>query len=210
MARGSSWLIGKIGQQVLPEALSLVEDASRPRASGSRPFDGEGLPVQRRALVENGVLVSYLHDRISATHYGVAPTGSGRRESYRHAPIPRMRATFMEDGPHERDEIIASVENGIIAETFTNGQVQIGAGDFTFYIKNGWLIEKGKITAPIKDVNIIGNGPESLRKVTMAANDSKLDTGGWTCGKDGQGVPVSQGLPTVLVSSMNVGGENHG
>ena len=114
----------------------------------------------------------------------------------------------MMDGPHSRDEIIASVKKGIMAQTFTNGQVQIGAGDFTFYIKNGWLIEDGKITGPIRDANIIGNGPEALRKVTMAANDSKLDTGGWTCGKDGQGVPVSQGLPTVKVSAMTVGGKN--
>jgi TldD protein len=114
----------------------------------------------------------------------------------------------MEDGPHTREEIIAAVDRGIIAETYTNGQVQIGAGDYTFYVKNGWLVENGKITAPIKDVNIIGNGPESLRRVTMAANDSVLDTGGWTCGKNGQGVPVSQGMPTVLVSKLTVGGTN--
>ena len=112
----------------------------------------------------------------------------------------------MEDGPHTRDEIIASVDRGIIAETYTNGVVQIGAGDFTFYIKNGWLIEGGRVTAPIKDVNIIGNGPEALRNITMVANDGHLDTGGWTCGKDGQGVPVSQGMPTALVSQLTVGG----
>jgi TldD protein len=117
-----------------------------------------------------------------------------------------MRSTYMESGPHTPEEIVQSVKRGIVAETFTNGQVQIGAGDFTFYIKNGWLIEDGKITAPIKDVNIIGNGPEALRNVTMVANDYKLDTGGWTCGKDGQSVPVSQGMPTVLVSKMTVGG----
>lgn len=112
----------------------------------------------------------------------------------------------MEPGPHTREEIIASVQNGILAETFTNGQVQIGAGDFTFYIKNGWLIEGGKITAPISDCNIIGNGPQALRNISMAASDATLDTGGWTCGKDGQSVPVSQGLPTVLVSKLTVGG----
>ena len=106
------------------------------------------------------------------------------------------------------EDIIGAVKRGIIAETFTNGVVQIGAGDFTFYIKNGWLIEDGKVTAPIKDINIIGNGPEALRNVTMAANDSKLDFGGWTCGKDGQSVPVSQGMPTALVSKLTVGGEN--
>ncbi|NVB40654.1 TldD/PmbA family protein [Pseudenhygromyxa sp. WMMC2535] len=199
-----------LGQKIAPDFVTIVDDGTIDNERGSLNVDDEGNLCQRTTLVEDGVLVSYLHDHISAKHYDVAPTGSGRRESYRFPPLPRMRSTFMEDGPHSREEIIASVDHGIIAETFTNGQVQIGAGDFTFYIKNGWLIEGGKITAPIKDTNIIGNGPEALRKVTMAANDSKLDTGGWTCGKDGQGVPVSQGLPTVLVSGMNVGGENNG
>jgi TldD protein len=114
----------------------------------------------------------------------------------------------MVDGPHTYDEIIRSVDHGIVAESFTNGQVQIGAGDFTFYIKNGWLIEQGKLTAPIKDVNIIGNGPDVLRNVSMAANDSRLDDGSWTCGKGGQGVPVNLGIPTVLVESLTVGGVN--
>ncbi|MCO4772258.1 MAG: TldD/PmbA family protein, partial [Deltaproteobacteria bacterium] len=197
-----------IGKKVAPDFVTIVDSGVIPNERGALNFDDEGNACERTVLVENGVMASYLHDAISAKHYGVKPTGSGRRQSFRHAPMPRMRCTYMEDGPHSRDEIIASVQNGIVAETFTNGQVQIGAGDYTFYIKNGWLIEDGKITAPIKDVNIIGNGPESLRNVTMAANDSKLDTGGWTCGKDGQSVPVSQGLPTVLVSKMTVGGVN--
>jgi len=119
-----------------------------------------------------------------------------------------MRTTYMLNGPHSRDEIIASVERGILAETFTNGVVQIGAGDFTFYIKHGWLIENGRITAPIRDCNIIGNGPEVLRNVLMAADDTTMDSRGWTCGKNGQSVPVSLGLPTVLVSEITVGGEN--
>ena len=122
--------------------------------------------------------------------------------------MPRMRCTYMRAGPHSRRRSSASVDRGIVAETFTNGQVQIGAGDFTFYIKNGWLIENGKVTAPIKDVNIIGNGPEALRNITMVGDDLKLDTGGWTCGKNGQGVPVSQGMPSALVSQLTVGGEN--
>jgi TldD protein len=197
-----------IGRKVAPDFVTIVDDGTLDNELGALNVDDEGQPGGRTLLVENGVLNSYLHDQISAKHYGVPSTGSGRRESFRHAPLPRMRCTFMENGPHTRDEIIAAVDTGIIAETFTNGQVQIGAGDFTFYIKNGWLIEGGKITAPIKDVNIIGNGPEALRNISMAANDSRLDTGGWTCGKDGQGVPVSQGLPTVLVSKMTVGGEN--
>lgn len=199
-----------IGKQVAPELVTIVDDGTLPHERGALNVDDEGTPTERTVLVDRGVLASYLHDRISARHYGLPrSTGSGRRESFRHVPLPRMRCTTMLDGPHSREEIIGSVERGIIAETFTNGQVQIGAGDFTFYIKNGWLIEGGKITAPIRDCNIIGNGPDALRRVTMAAADSKLDTGGWTCGKDGQGVPVSQGLPTVLVDRLTVGG-THG
>jgi TldD protein len=158
-------------------------------------------------MVENGVLTSYLHDRVSAGQYGTESTGSGRRESYRNAPMPRMTCTFMEDGPHTREEIIASVDRGIICETYTGGQVQIGAGDYTFSVKNGWLVEGGKITAPIKDVSITGNGPETLRRITMAGNDARLDAGGWSCGKNGQNVPVSHGIPTVLVSGIAVRGE---
>jgi TldD protein len=206
--KGTSIYAEMIGKKVAPDFVTIVDDGTQEHERGALNVDDEGNPCGRTVLVENGVLKSYLHDRISAKHYGVEATGSGRRESFRHAIMPRMRCTYMEAGPHSRDEIIASVDKGIIAETFTNGQVQIGAGDYTFYIKNGWLIENGKVTAPIKDCNIIGNGPESLRQVTMAANDLKLDTGGWTCGKDGQSVPVSQGLPTVLVSKMTVGGEN--
>ena len=204
--KGTSIYADLMGQQIAPEFVTIVDDGTQEGERGALNVDDEGSEAQRTVLVEGGLLKSYLHDRISARHYGLPSTGSGRRESYKHVVIPRMRSTYMLDGPHDKDEIIASVDKGIVAETFTNGQVQIGAGDFTFYIKNGWLIEGGKVTAPIKDCNIIGNGPDALRKVTMAAADSKLDTGGWTCGKDGQGVPVSQGLPTILVSAMTVGG----
>ncbi len=198
-----------IGKKSAPDVVTIVDDGTIEHERGALNVDDEARPCERTVLVDKGVLASYLHDSISARHYKrKASTGSGRRESFRHVPLPRMRCTFMENGPHTKDEIIASVDRGIVAETFTNGQVQIGAGDFTFYIKNGWLIEQGKITAPIRDCNIIGNGPDALRRVTMAANDSKLDTGSWTCGKDGQSVPVSQGLPTVLVSSMTVGGSD--
>ena len=206
--KGTSIYSDMIGKKVAPDIVTIVDNGVLEHERGALAFDDEGNATQRTALVQNGVLASYLHDRISSKHYGVTPTGSGRRQSFRHVPMPRMRCTYMEDGPHTRDEIIASVEKGIVAETFTNGQVQIGAGDYTFYIKNGWLIEDGKITAPIKDVNIIGNGPETLERVSMVANDGVLDTGGWTCGKGGQSVPVSQGMPTVLVSRMTVGGED--
>ncbi len=204
--KGTSIYADKLGEQVAADFVTVVDSGIEPNERGAITFDDEGSPAQRTVLIDRGRLSSYMHDRISARHYGVAPTGSGRRQSYKHVPMPRMRCTYMEDGPHSRDEIIAAVDRGIVAETFTNGQVQIGAGDFTFYIKNGWLIEGGRITAPIKDVNIIGNGPEALQNVTMAANDARLDTGGWTCGKNGQRAAVSQGLPTVLVSKLIVGG----
>ena len=197
-----------IGRSVAEPFVSIVDDGTNPHMRGSINVDDEGNPVERTVLVEDGVLRGYLHDRISAAHYGVPVTGSGRRQSFRYPPLPRMRNTYMLPGPHTRDEIIASVDRGILAETFTNGQVQIGAGDFTFYIKNGWLIEGGELIRPIKDANIIGNGPDVLRKMTMVADDLRLDDSGWTCGKDGQMVPVGLGLPTTLVSGITVGGVN--
>lgn len=206
--KGISIYSDMMGKKVAEPFVTVVDQANIPRERGALNYDDEGNKAGRTVMVENGILKSYLHDKISAKQYKLKPTGSGRRQSYQYAPMPRMSCTFMEDGPHTKDEIIAAVDHGIICETYTNGQVQIGAGDYTFYVKNGWLVEGGKITAPIKDVNIIGNGPESLRRITMVANDARLDTGGWTCGKNGQSVPVSQGIPTVLVSKMTVGGEN--
>jgi TldD protein len=198
----------KIGKPVAENFVTIVDDGTNKNIRGSLNIDDEGNDTEKTYLVENGILTSYLHDRISARYYNVKPTGSGRRESYRHRVLPRMRNTYMLPGPHKRDEIIASIQKGILAETFTNGQVFIGAGDFTFYVKSGHLIEDGKLTKPIKDVNIIGNGPEVLKNVTMVADDFKMAEGGWTCGKNGQGVPVSMGLPTVKVSSITVGGIN--
>jgi TldD protein len=168
--------------------------------------DDEGNDVQKTYLVKDGVLNSYIHDRISARFYGVEPTGNGRRESFRYIPLPRMRATYMEPGPHTPEEIIASVVYGIYVDNFSNGQVKIGAGDFTFFVKSGYLIENGKLTKPIKDINIIGNGPEALADITMVADDYRIDNGTWTCGKNGQSVPVTCGLPTVLVKKLTVGG----
>jgi len=206
--KGTSIYTDMIGKKVAEPFVTVVDQADIPRERGALNYDDEGNKAGRTVMVEDGILKSYLHDEISAKQYDLNPTGSGRRQSYKYSPMPRMTCTFMEDGPHTKDEIIAAVDHGIICETYTNGQVQIGAGDYTFYVKNGWLVENGKVTAPIKDVNIIGNGPESLKRITMVANDAQLDTGGWTCGKNGQSVPVSQGIPTVLVSKMTVGGEN--
>jgi TldD protein len=200
----------KIGKPIAQPFVNIVDDATNEGARGAINVDDEGNAAGTTRLVENGVLATYLHDQISARHYGVQPTGNGRRQGYQHAPLPRMRATYMLPGPHERDEIVASVKKGIYCTNFSNGQVNIGAGDFTFYVKNGWLIEDGKLTKPIKDVNIIGNGPKVLEKVDMVSNDLQIDEGGWTCGKDGQSVPVSQGMPTVRVSSITVGGRGKG
>jgi TldD protein len=196
----------KIGKPIAQPFVNIVDDATNEGARGAINVDDEGSAAGRTQLVENGVLATYLHDRISARHYGVQPTGNGRRQGYQHAPLPRMRATYMLPGPHDKEDIVRSVKRGIYCTNFSNGQVNIGAGDFTFYVKNGWMIEDGKLTRPIKDVNIIGNGPKVLEKVDMVSNDLQIDEGGWTCGKDGQSVPVSQGLPTVRVSSITVGG----
>ena len=204
--QGKSIYSDMLGEKVAEPFVTVVDQASIARERGALNFDDEGQRTGRTVLVENGVLKSYLHDQVSAAQYGHEPTGSGRRESYKFAPMPRMSCTFVEDGPHTRDEIVAAVERGIICETYTSGQVQLGPGDYTFNVKNGWLVENGRITSPLKDITISGNGPETLRRITMVADDARLDTGGWTCGKNGQTVPVSQGMPTVLVSKMNVGG----
>ncbi len=196
----------RIGKPIAKDFVNIVDDATPEHARGAINVDDEGNAAGCTHLVHDGVLETYLHDSISARHYGVQPTGNGRRESYCHAPLPRMRATYMLPGPHKREEILASVKKGIYCDNFANGQVQIGAGDFTFYVKNGWLIEDGKLTRPVKDVNLIGNGPKVLEDIDMVADDLAIDQGGWTCGKDGQSVPVSQGMPTVRVGSMTVGG----
>ena len=205
--KGTSIYADRMGKPIAAPFVNIVDDGTLANARGAINVDDEGNVPGATTLVEGGILASYLHDRISAKYYGVAPTGSGRRQSYKFAPLPRMRATYMLNGPHAHDEIVASVKKGIYCSSFKNGQVLIGAGDFTFYVKNGYLIEDGKLTRPIKDVNIIGNGPRVLEKVDMVADDLKIDEGGWTCGKDGQSVPVSQGMPTVRVSSITVGGK---
>lgn len=196
----------KINKPVAEKFVSIVDDGTIPNYRGSINVDDEGNLSEKTFLVHDGILTGYLHDRISAHFYKTKPTGSGRRQSFRFAPLPRMRNTYMLPGPHKKEEIIKSVKKGLYAESFTNGQVFIGAGDFTFYVKSGFLIEDGKLTKPIKDINIIGNGPQVLKNINMVADDFRMDEGGWTCGKDGQGVPVSLGLPTVKVSKITVGG----
>ena len=204
--KNTSIFSDKLGKIICDKNISVVDDGCIINDRGSINFDDEGIVSQKTYIVKEGELTSYLHDRISAKYYGVAPTGNGRRQSFRYIPIPRMRCTYMENGNHTQEDIVSSVKSGIFVDTFTNGQVQIGAGDFTFFVKTGYLIENGKLTQPIKDINIIGNGPKALADITMVGNNLKIDQGSWTCGKDGQGCPVAQGLPSVLVKQLTVGG----
>lgn len=203
--KGQSVFSGRIGERVCSPDITIVDDGTIRANRGAVNYDDEGVPGQCTAMVENGVLSSYLHDRISARYFGVRPTGNGRRESFRYNPIPRMRATYMLGGKYTPEEIIASVPKGIYVDKFSNGEVKIGEGDFTFYVKSGRLIENGKLGAPVKDINIIGNGPEALANIGMVGDDPMVDDGTWTCGK-GQSVPVSCGIPTVLVNGLTVGG----
>lgn len=204
--KGQSIFSDKMGQRVCRSGISIVDDGTIRANRGSVNFDDEGVPGQYTYMVEDGILTSYLHDRISADFYKVKPTGNGRRESFRYNPIPRMRATYMEGGDCREEDIIASVKKGIYVDQFSNGQVKIGEGDFTFYVKSGFLIENGRLTEPVKDINIIGNGPQALADIEMVGNNPTINDVTWTCGK-GQSVPVSCGIPTVLVKSLTVGGE---
>lgn len=196
-----------LGKKVAEPFVTIVDDATNMNLAGSLNIDDEGIPGKRTVLVENGILTSYIHDRISAKHYGVEPTGNGRRQDFQNYPIPRMRNTYMLGGPSTPEDVIKQAGNGIYVENVSNGQVKIGEGDFAFYVSQGRLIENGKLTSPIKDVNIMGNGPKMLANITMASNDLEMYYGGaGQCGKNGQGVPVSFGLPTCLVKSLTVGG----
>lgn len=204
--KGQSVFSERLGQKICPEGITVIDDGTIPGNRGTNVYDDEGVAMQKTVLVENGVLTSYMHDRISAAYYNVSPTGNGRRESFRYSPLPRMRATYMDSGKYAPEEIVASVERGIYVNEFSNGQVNIGEGDFTFYVNSGFLVENGRLTAPVKDINIIGNGLRALADIRMTGNDLHIDNGAWTCGKE-QSVPVSVGIPTILVGSLAVGGE---
>ena len=204
--KGQSIFADKMGTQVCPKGVNVVDDATICGNRGACNYDDEGVSGQKTYMVQDGVLTSFLHDRISAAWYGVESTGNGRRENFRYNPIPRMRATYMESGNADPKDIIASVKEGVYVDEFSNGQVKIGEGDFTFFVKSGYLIEDGHLTSPVKDINIIGNGPAALADIKAVGNDLKIDNGTWTCGKE-QSVAVSCGMPTVLISNLTVGGE---
>ncbi len=196
-----------LGKKVAEPFVTIIDDGTINHQVGSINVDDEGSPSQKTVLVDKGILTSYMHDKISARHYGVSPTGNGRRESYAHYPMPRMRNTYMLAGEETPEGLVRKAKNGIYIEDVTNGQVKIGEGDFAFYVSRGRMIEDGKLTAPIKDINIMGNGPKMLTNIIAVANDLKLSgQGGGNCGKNGQTVPVSFGLPSCLVKSMTVGG----
>ena len=205
--KNTSIFSDKMGQKICHESINIVDDGTLVGNRGSCNFDDEGIKGQKTYMVKDGILNSYLHDRISAKHYGVEPTGNGRRESFRFMPLPRMRATYMENGSVKEKDLISSIKKGVYVDTFSNGQVQIGAGDFTFFVKSGYLIENGKLTQPIKDINIIGNGPEALADIIGVGDNNSLENATWTCGKE-QYCPVSCGMPSVLVKNLIVGGNS--
>ena len=196
----------RMGQRVAPEGVNIVDDGTLYADRGACRYDDEGIEGQKTYMVRDGILCSYLHDRLSAARFGVQPTGNGRRENYTCAPLPRMRNTYMEAGNASPEDIIASLRSGIYVDDFSNGQVKIGEGDFTFYVRSGYLIENGHLTAPVKDINIIGNGPEALSDIRAVGNDLAIPPLAWTCGKE-QSVPVSCGIPTVCIGNLTVGGQ---
>ena len=197
---------GQLGNLVASELCTVVDDGTVPFSRGTINVDDEGHVSRSNVLIENGKLVGYMHDRISARHFQVGPTGNGRRQSFRYMPMPRMTNTSLRPGPHDPEEIVRSVERGIYAKRFSGGQVNISNGDFVFSLTESYLIENGELTAPLKGVNLIGNGPDVLRRVVMLGSDYELSDGIWTCGKDGQSVPVGVGTPTVKISHITVGG----
>mgnify|MGYP001270954989 FL=1 len=205
--KGTSTYTGRIGKPVASELCTVIDDPTIFGDRGAINVDDEGNEPTKRVLIDQGQLIDYMHDSISASHYG-AQAGSGRRESFRHLPMPRMSNTYLLNGESTHDELVRSVRKGIYCVSFSGGQVNISNGDFVFSTTEAYLIEDGQITAPLKDVNLIGNGPDALGKVDMVASDFALSDGRWTCGKDGQSVPVGVGMPSIRVSKMTIGGSN--
>jgi TldD protein len=196
----------RVGQRVASPLCTVVDDGTVGRSRGSINVDDEGHVGRSNVLIKDGILVDYMHDRLSAKHFRREASGNGRRQSFRHMPLPRMTNTVLQPGSHSAEEIIRSVKHGVFAKKFSGGQVNISNGDFVFSLTEGYLIEDGKITAPLKGVNLIGNGPDVLTRVSMVGNDFQLSDGMWTCGKDGQSVPVGVGTPSVKIDRITVGG----
>ncbi|MBZ5521857.1 MAG: metalloprotease TldD [Acidobacteriia bacterium] len=204
--KGTSAFTGMIGRRVASEKCTVVDNGTLPSRRGSINVDDEGSPTQETVLIEKGILKGYLSDKLSSRLMGMPDTGNGRRESYAHIPMPRMTNTYMLSGEDNPEDIIRSVNRGVFAANFGGGQVDITSGKFVFSASEAYLIEDGKITAPLKNCTLVGNGPDALTKVSMVGNDLQLDEGVGTCGKEGQSVPVCVGIPTIKLDSMTVGG----
>ncbi len=204
--KGVSAFSGKVGQKVASKLCTIVDDGTIAHRRGSLSVDDEGTAGQNTVLVEDGILCGYMQDKLNARLTGVKPTGNGRRESFAHIPMPRMTNTYMLAGPHDPDEIIASVRKGLYAPNFGGGQVDITSGKFVFSASEAYLIENGKVTKPVKGAMLIGDGPAALHEISMVGNNLELDTGVGTCGKEGQSVPVGVGQPTLKIDEITVGG----
>ncbi|MBL8257955.1 MAG: metalloprotease TldD [Pseudoxanthomonas mexicana] len=204
--KGTSVYAGRLGQQVASKGVTIVDDGTLPGRRGSLNIDDEGTPTNCTPLIEDGVLVGYMQDTHNARLMGVAPTGNGRRESFAHLPMPRMTNTYMLAGQHDPEDMIRSVKRGLYAVNFGGGQVDITSGKYVFSATEAYLIEDGRITAPVKGATLIGNGPETMQKVKMVGHDLALDQGVGICGKDGQSVPVGVGQPSLLIDGLTVGG----
>ena len=204
--KGVSVYAGRIGERVAAPGVTIVDDGTMAGRRGSLNIDDEGTPTQYNTLIEDGILRGYMQDSLNARLMGVAPTGNGRRESFAHLPMPRMTNTYMLAGNYDPAEIIASVSKGLYAPNFGGGQVDITSGKFVFSASEAYLIENGKITRPVKGATLIGNGPETMTRVSMVGRDLRLDEGVGICGKDGQSVPVGVGQPTLKIDAMTVGG----
>ncbi len=203
--KGGSIYAGKMGQKVAADGVTVIDDGTLRNYRGTLNFDDEGNETERTVLIENGILKGYMHSMLTARRMGVKPTGNGRRESYEHIPIPRMRNTFIAPGDKDPEEIISSVDKGILVVKMGGGQVDIVSGDFTFGVPKAFMIENGKVTKKLRGVSLVGNGGEVLRNIEMVGNDLGFAVG--TCGKDGQGAPVTSGLPTIKIKKLVVGGK---
>lgn len=204
VAKGSTVFTGRLGQQVASPIVTAIDDGTLPSRWGTLRVDDEGVPTQRNVLIQDGILVSYMYDRLRAGQQNHPPTGNGRRQSYQHLPIPRMTNTFIAPGAHAVDDIIAATRFGLYAKKLGAGQVDVTSGDFVFAVTEGYLVEEGKLGRPVRGATIVGNGPRALHKIDMIGSDLKLAPG--TCGKEGQGVPVSVGQPTIRIAELTVGG----
>ena len=204
--KGTSAFSDRLGQRVAAESVTVVDDGTLPERRGSINVDDEGTPSRRNILIEDGILVGYLQDRLNARLMGMRATGNGRRESYAHMPLPRMTNTFMLAGEDDPEDILRSVDRGLYAVSFGGGQVDITSGKFVFSASEAYLIEDGQVGAPVKGATLIGNGPDVLTRVSRVGRDLELDLGVGTCGKDGQGVPVGVGMPTIRIDDLTVGG----